>query len=87
MVGVEGIGVGLSIPHNLSVDGARDAVLELQVHLGHGVIGEDGGIRDITCKRRHLELATGPFPNRKTVAKSWKTLAIRGFAHHSGSSG
>jgi hypothetical protein len=31
------------------VDGARDAVLELQVHLGDGVLGEHRGIRDITC--------------------------------------
>lgn len=37
------------IPHDLSVDGARDAVLELQVHLGDSVLGEDGGVRDITC--------------------------------------
>jgi len=37
------------IPDNLSVDGAGNAVLELQVHLGNGVLGEDGGIRDITC--------------------------------------
>jgi hypothetical protein len=29
------------IPHDLSVDSARDAVLELQVHLGNGVLGED----------------------------------------------
>jgi hypothetical protein len=34
------------------VDGARDAVLELQVHLGDGVLGEDGGIGDITCIAR-----------------------------------
>jgi hypothetical protein len=40
---------GLHIPHDLSVDSARDAVLELQVHLGDGVLGEDGGIGDITC--------------------------------------
>jgi hypothetical protein len=33
---------------NLAVDGAGNAVLELQVHLGNGVVGEDGGIRDIT---------------------------------------
>jgi len=30
------------------MDRAADAVLELEVHLGHGVFGEDGGIRDIT---------------------------------------
>ena len=37
------------VPNDLAVDGARDAVLELEVHLGDGVLGEDGGIRDITC--------------------------------------
>lgn len=37
-----------NIPHDLSVNGARDTVLELQVHLGNGVFGEDGGLRDIT---------------------------------------
>lgn len=36
-------------PDNLSVDGARNAVLQLQVHLGDGVLLEDGGVRDITC--------------------------------------
>jgi hypothetical protein len=36
------------IPDNLAVDGAGDAVLELEVHLGDGVFGEDGSIRDIT---------------------------------------
>lgn len=36
------------VPDNLSVDGARYTVLELEVHLGDGVLGEDGGIRDIT---------------------------------------
>lgn len=39
------------VPHNLSVDSARNAVLELQVHLGDSVLGEDGGIRDITCPK------------------------------------
>lgn len=37
--------------HDLAVDGAGHAVLELQVHLGDGVVGEDGGVRDITCKK------------------------------------
>lgn len=40
--------MAVNIPHNLSVDGARDAVLELQVHLGDGVLGVDGGFGDIT---------------------------------------
>ena len=36
------------IPNNLAVNGARDTVLQLEVHLGNGVLGEDGGIGDIT---------------------------------------
>lgn len=39
---------GNCIPHNLSVDGAGHAVLELQVHLGDSVLGEDRGIGDVT---------------------------------------
>ena len=35
--------------HDLAVDGAADAVLELEVHLGDGVVGEDRGIGNITC--------------------------------------
>lgn len=41
------------IPDNLSVNGAGHAVLQLQVHLGHGVVGVDGSIRDITCVARN----------------------------------
>lgn len=37
-----------NIPDDLAVDGARDTVLQLQVHLGDGVLREDGGIRDVT---------------------------------------
>lgn len=40
----------LNVPNNLSVDSAGHAVLELQVHLGNGVVAEDGSIGDITCK-------------------------------------
>lgn len=32
------------VPNNLSVDGAGDTVLQLQVHLGHSVLGEYGGV-------------------------------------------
>jgi hypothetical protein len=35
----------------LTVDSARDAVVQLEVHLGNGVLGVDGGIRDVTCPR------------------------------------
>ena len=41
---------GEDIPDDLAVDGARDAVLELEVHLGDGVLLEDGGVRDVTCE-------------------------------------
>lgn len=37
------------VPDNLAMDGAGDAVLELEVHLGDRVLGEDGGVRDVTC--------------------------------------
>lgn len=43
---------GTSVPNNLAVDSAGDAVLELQVHLRNGVVREDGGIRDITCMEK-----------------------------------
>lgn len=38
------------VPNDLAVDSAGDAVLQLEVHLGDGVVGEDGGVRDITWK-------------------------------------
>jgi hypothetical protein len=31
------------------VDGARNAVLELEVHLGDRVLSKDRGVRDVTC--------------------------------------
>jgi hypothetical protein len=37
------------VPDYLAMDGARDAVLQLEVHLGNGVFGEYGGVGDITC--------------------------------------
>ena len=40
---------GWCVPNDLAVNGAGHAVLELQVHLGDSVLGEDGGIGDITC--------------------------------------
>jgi hypothetical protein len=38
------------VPNDLAVDSARHAVLQLEVHLGDGVVGEDGSVRDITYK-------------------------------------
>jgi hypothetical protein len=38
-----------NIPDNLAMDGARDTVLQLEVHLGNSVFREYRSIRDITC--------------------------------------
>jgi hypothetical protein len=34
----------LNVPDYLAMDGARDAVLQLEVHLGNGVFWEYGGV-------------------------------------------
>jgi len=39
-----------NVPDDLAVNSAGHAVLELQVHLGDRVLGEDGGLGDITFK-------------------------------------
>lgn len=41
---------GTHVPDNLAVNGARDAVLQLEVHLGNRVLSEHRSVRDITCK-------------------------------------
>jgi hypothetical protein len=38
------------VPNDLAVDSAGDTVLQLEVHLGDGVLSEDGGLGDITYK-------------------------------------
>ena len=38
----------LSVPNNLAMNSAGDAVLKLQIHLGDCVFGIDRGIGDIT---------------------------------------
>ena len=45
------------------MDGARDAVLQLEVHLGNRVLGEYGGIRDITWRKKYVsEVVSFSFP-------------------------
>jgi hypothetical protein len=39
-----------NVPNDLAVDGARDTVLQLQVHLGNGVFMEYRCVRDIPCE-------------------------------------
>lgn len=41
------------------MNGARDTVLQLEVHLGDGVLGEDGSVRDITDGSRLDHVADG----------------------------
>lgn len=43
-----------NVPNDLAVNGTRDAVLQLEVHLGDGVLGKDRGVRDVTCGSRLL---------------------------------
>lgn len=43
-----------NVPDNLAVNGTRDAVLQLEVHLGDGVLGEDRGVRDVTCEEKSV---------------------------------
>ena len=63
---------GEDIPDDLAVDGARDAVLELEVHLGDRVLSEDRGVRDVTCVHilsvhRFLVLSPTPLPSSSSV--------------------
>jgi hypothetical protein len=45
--------------HDLAVDGARDAVLQLEVHFGNGVVGEDTGVGDVACGVRFVDWDRG----------------------------
>ena len=49
------------VPDNLAMDGARDTVLQLEVHLGNGVFWEYGGVRDITWEKSATFLMGGDF--------------------------
>ena len=51
-----------SYAHDLTVDGAGDAVLKLQVHFGHRVVGEDRGVGDITYTKETLLDLNFPLP-------------------------
>ena len=63
---------GEDIPDDLAVDGARNAVLELEVHLGDRVLSEDRGVRDVTCRyilsvHRFNVLSFTPLPLSSSV--------------------
>lgn len=67
-----------NVPDNLAVDSARDAVLQLEVHLGNRVLGEHGGIRDITWRdpvSAYWTVAKGS--GGAMVAIGWQVFRIR----------
>jgi hypothetical protein len=62
------------------VNGAGDTVLQLQVHLGDGVVGKDGGVGNITCRKNDSV--------RDSSSKPFVTHACaRGFGDGRGSDG
>lgn len=63
------------VPNNLAVDSAGDAVLQLQVHLGDGVVGEDGGVRDITCRVGKKKEPVSPVLSFRVVSNSVHSCA------------
>ena len=48
--------------HDLAVDGARDAVLQFQVHFWDSIVGKDGGVGDITCSDILLAAISSDLP-------------------------
>jgi hypothetical protein len=57
------------------VNGARDTVLQLQVHLGYGVLREDGGIRDVTNSSRLDHVADGEALDRLILGGASRAVA------------
>ena len=57
--------VRTNVPDNLAMDGARDAVLQLEVHLGNRVLGEHRGVRDITCRNPTVSKMCRRKPGRR----------------------
>jgi hypothetical protein len=45
-------------PNDFAVDGAGDAVLQLQIHFRNGILGEDGSVGDITCMSSDISMQT-----------------------------
>lgn len=60
-----------NVPHNLAVNGARNAVLQFEVHLRDAVLGEDGRIGDITCSTS----LSFPFQHTEDVVGSVRMAA------------
>lgn len=53
-----------NVPNNLAMNGARDTVLQLEVHLGNSVFWEYGCIRDITNGSLESFISNFPFSNQ-----------------------
>ena len=61
------------VPDDLSMNGTRNAVLQLEVHLGNSVFWEYGSVRDITCEnvsRKHFLLFVESLPELQRLPKS-----------------
>lgn len=67
------MGKNVDEPDDFAVDGAGDAVLQFEVHLGNGIFGKDGGVGDVTC------LNVGSFSVREIVPVFWKKLNAKPF--------
>lgn len=65
-----------NVPDNLAVNGARDAVLQLEVHLGNRVLSEHRGIRDITCKSLQVSTCIRVHASRGVGLSRAASLAI-----------
>ena len=67
---------GLDVPDDLAVDGAGNAVLELQVHLGDGVLREDRGIRDITYYKQESVFRSPAKVLLNLLPPEWRLLPL-----------
>jgi len=63
--------------NDLAVNSTRNAVLQLQVHLGNSVIGENGSVRDITNGSRFNHVAD---------SETLNSLVLRGASRAVGAS-
>jgi hypothetical protein len=70
-----------NVPDNLAVDSARDAVLQLEVHLGNRVFGDHRGVRDITCaeasQRNCLEVSAVGVVESRNVRMAADSTMLR----------
>jgi len=56
--------------NDLAMDGARNAVLQLEVHLGNCVLGKDRGVRNVTDSGRLDHVADGEPLDRLVLGRA-----------------